>query len=131
MPEVNSRAALALRSKFKPPLVLTELHRLELSTAWHLKVFRKEMPLVAATQADDDLQADIDAGIWLPPELELRAVFAAAQRLCRVHAPKLGVRTLDTLHVAAALELGAKQFITGDARQAAVATAVALAVTRL
>ena len=39
-------------------------------------------------------------------------------QLARRHVARLGGRTLDTLHVASALELKAKQFWTFDERQA-------------
>lgn len=42
-----------------------------------------------------------------------------------------GVRTLDTLHVAAALELGCRDFMNNDERQARLAAAMRLNVVRL
>jgi hypothetical protein len=42
--------------------------------------------------------------------------------------PKLGVRTLDTLHVACAVELKAQHFWTFDDRQARLAKAVGLKI---
>lgn len=74
VPEVNSTAALALRKRFKPPSVLTHVHRIELQNAWQLKVYRKEMPAETAARAADDLQSDIDAGVWLLPEYDLDSV---------------------------------------------------------
>lgn len=41
---------------------------------------------------------------------------------------KLGTRTLDVLHVATALALGAQRFVTYDTRQAALVKAVKLRV---
>ena len=46
--------------------------------------------------------------------------------LARRFGPTLGVRTLDTLHVACALELKAQKFWTFDDRQARLAEAVGL-----
>jgi hypothetical protein len=129
VPEIDSPAALALRKKFKPPAVLTPLHRLELTAAWHLKVFRAEISLVLATQATDDLQADINAGVWITPSIDHGALFSLAERLCRRHSPTLGTPTLDILHVAAAVELRQRHFVTGDERQAALAGAAGLKVT--
>lgn len=40
----------------------------------------------------------------------------------------LGTRTLDVLHVASAVALGAQRFVTYDIRQAALAKAVGLRV---
>ena len=49
-----------------------------------------------------------------------------AIELARKHGPTLGVRTLDSLHVACALELKAERFWTFDERQARLAEAVGL-----
>jgi predicted nucleic acid-binding protein len=46
--------------------------------------------------------------------------------LARRHGPTLGVRTLDSLHVACALELRAERFWTFDEQQAKLAEAVGL-----
>jgi len=43
-------------------------------------------------------------------------------------ASRTGARTLDTLHVAAARLLGAKEFLTSDDRQAKLARAIGLKV---
>jgi predicted nucleic acid-binding protein len=46
--------------------------------------------------------------------------------LSREHTITLGTRALDVLHVASALELGVRSFVTYDTRQAALAKAVGL-----
>lgn len=100
-------------------------------TAWHLKVFRKEIPLAAVSAAVDDLQADMDAGVWLVRSCNPASMYSIAERLSRQHTPLLGTRTLDILHVAQAVELGAEVFVTADARQAGMARAAGLRVARL
>ena len=45
-----------------------------------------------------------------------------------INCSTLGCRTLDIIHVAAALVLGAKEFVTFDARQGALAKKVGLTV---
>jgi predicted nucleic acid-binding protein len=47
--------------------------------------------------------------------------FDLCAELARRYGPKLGVRTLDSLHVACALELKADRFWTFDERQAKLA----------
>jgi hypothetical protein len=46
------------------------------------------------------------------------------KELSRLHTPKLGTRALDVLHVACALELKLRGFLTWDARQQELAVAV-------
>jgi len=52
--------------------------------------------------------------------------FELCADLARRYAPKFGMRTFDTLHVACALELKAERFWTFDERQAKLAKAVGL-----
>jgi len=52
--------------------------------------------------------------------------FELCAGLARRSGPKFGMRTLDTLHVACALEFKAKQFWTFGERQAKLAKAVGL-----
>ena len=49
--------------------------------------------------------------------------FELCADLARRYGPKFGMRTLDTLHVACALELKAERFWTFDERQAKLAKA--------
>lgn len=130
MPEPDSPAALRIRARFVPPSVLTHLHRVELATAWHLKVFRRELDLATVGRALIDLDSDIEAGVWGAPEYDLADVHSRAETLARQHAATLGTRTLDILHVAAAVLTGAQNFVTGDRRQASLAEVAGLDVTR-
>ena len=70
-------------------------------------------------------EADSVAGLWLAANLPERA-FDLCADLGRRHGPRLGIRTLDSLHVACALELNAESFWTFDDRQRKLAKAVGL-----
>jgi predicted nucleic acid-binding protein len=131
LPEADSAAALRIRARHEPPVVLTHLHRVELTTAWHLKVFRRELRLETVVQALADLEQDVETGVWEPPAYDLGDVHSRAEHLARRHAAVLGTRTLDILHVAAALALGATRFVTSDRRQASLAKAARLDATLL
>src|SRR5439155_12845831 len=110
-PPVIVPTFLRIRARHEPPAVLTHLHRVELTTAWHLKVFRRELHLETVMQALADLEHDVDAGVWEPPAYDLGDVHTRAEHLARRHAAALGARSLDILHVAAALALGATRFV--------------------
>lgn len=97
---------------------------MELTTAWHLKVFRKEVELETVLQALADLERDVEEGVWAPPAYDLADVHDRAERLARRHAAVVGARSLDILHVSAAQALRLVDFVTGDHRQAALARAV-------
>ena len=126
LPEVDSPAALALRDEYSPPAILTRLHRLELTNAWRLKHFRGELEGAAIDLATQDLMADIRAGLWHCPAESLDEVYTRAEALATTHSARLGTRSMDILHVAAAELLGCSHFLTGDRRQARLGEEVGL-----
>ena len=74
------------------------------------------------SQVDDDVAA---GRLWKVP-LDLYATVARAESLSTRHAQRFLSRSLDLLHVAAALELGCATFVTLDTRQARLAVASGL-----
>jgi predicted nucleic acid-binding protein len=131
LPEPDSAEALRIRARFAPPAVLTHLHRLELVTAWHLKVFRHEIPRGIVEQAWGHVEADVVAGLWKLPVYDLVDVYSQAESISRQHTAILGARSLHILHVAAAIILSAPAFVTQDDWQARLARAAGLRVTML
>jgi len=106
--------------KEAPRLWFSPLHFAECSHAIARQVFHR---VVAETEADvifDTLKRDLAAGIWLQTPVPENA-FDLCATLARRLGPKLGMKTLDTLHVACALELKAERFWTFDERQAKLA----------
>ena len=108
--------------KPRPRVWFTPFHRTECLHAFAQQVFQGRISLDQAEAAYSDLQRDLIAGIWLETPVPEQA-FAISAGLARQHGPKLGVRTLDSLHVACALELKAERFWTFDERQAKLAKA--------
>ena len=83
------------------------------------------MTLAEAGRAQHELEDDRAAGLWVRVDVPDNA-FNVCADLGRRYGPKLGVRTLDSLHVACALELKAERFWTFDDRQLKLARAAAL-----
>ena len=111
-----------------PQVWLTPLHVAEWTHAVSQHIFRKEISAHEARQAHDELDRDRANGVWLEVEIP-ESAWETCTGLARKHGPKLGIRTLDSLHVASALELGAKSFWTFDDRQARLATAESMSVS--
>ena len=65
------------------------------------------------------------SGLWIKVDLP-EPVWATCADLARRRGPHLGMRTLDSLHVAVAIEFAAKSFWTFDERQAKLAAAEGL-----
>lgn len=129
--EAGSAAAVAWRTRTAPPVLLSPFHRVELTAALRLKVFRRELSAIAATQALGDFEAEVQAGLFEPAELAPVAWCRRAEDLADAYSDKLGVRSLDVMHVASALELKCREFVTADQRQGELAKACRLKVTKL
>jgi len=108
-----------------PTVWWTPLHSAEWAHAIAQQVLRGSLSLPEAQQVSRQLEDDRAAGPWLEVGLPDHA-FDLCADLARRYGPKLGVRTLDSLHVACALELKAEQFWTFDDRQAKLAKAEGL-----
>ncbi|MBC7369607.1 MAG: type II toxin-antitoxin system VapC family toxin [Undibacterium sp.] len=129
--ETGSKAAVALRTRYAPPIPLSPFHRVELTAACRLKVFRRGLGNMAATQAIMDFQSEVEAGLFEAVELSTSALCKRAEFLADSYPDQLGVRSLDIWHVATALELKCREFITADARQGELAKACRLKVISL
>jgi hypothetical protein len=126
--EVNTPEAVKLVELFSPPIAFTHWHEIELKNALRLKLFRKEMTAGELEKGLDNLYSDLASGLLQKASSDFTAVFRTANTLSENHSTSLGCRTLDILHVAAAVVIGAKTFVTFDARQAALATKAGLKV---
>lgn len=111
-----------------PNLWFTPLHNAEWAHALAQHVFRGKLSPAEAQQMHARLEDDKTLGRWLPVGVPEHA-FDLCADLARRYGPKLGVRTLDSLHVASALELKAEQFWTFDERQAKLAKVQGLKTT--
>jgi predicted nucleic acid-binding protein len=109
----------------KPRIWFSPLHRAEWMHAVSQHVFRKEITSLEARRAQAELERDLGSGLWLMVDLP-ESVWGSCAELARRHGSRLGMRTLDSLHVAAALELAANAFWTFDERQAKLAVAEGL-----
>lgn len=105
-----------------PSLILTPLHRAEWAPALSQQEFRGNVTAEKARRAQDQFVSDEAANLWHETFLPEKA-FDLCAEITRRYGPKIGMRTLDTLHVACALELKADRFWTFDERQAKLAKA--------
>jgi hypothetical protein len=77
------------------------------------------------------LNADFAEGHLQHVDLLWRGALNRAAELSRSYTPKLGTRSLDVLHVACAVELRLRHFITFDERQGKLAAAAGLKLIRM
>jgi predicted nucleic acid-binding protein len=128
--DANTPAALALIKSAGSPLLISALCELEVVNAFSLRVFRKEISALNMSRAIRDLEADIESGVLQLQPLP-QSAFARAIAMAQSLTPSIGVRAADLLHVAAAIELGAKSLYTFDRKQHRTAQAAGLKVNPL
>ena len=112
-------------------LAITALQEAETTNAFFLKVHRREAELGKATTALEAFRSDIESGVFRRISVSWPASFSEVTRLAKKYSLETGTRTLDLLHIAAALTVGATDFITGDSRQAEAARGEKLTVKLL
>ena len=128
-PEPNSASvAEAVTGK---RILFTALHELETVSALQLKRFRGEATAEQAEAAMRLMREDLAGGKLAGPAVNWPTVLHDAAELAGTHAASSGCRSLDVLHCAIARAVDADEFVSSDARQIAVATAMGLKVAAI
>ncbi len=123
---IESHSAEARRRMASgPSVLLTPLNRVESAHAFSFQIYRSRIVETEANNLWQQFEQDCREGVWTRVGLPERA-WQTSIALAHKYGPALGVRTLDSLHVACALELRADRFWTFDERQARLAEAVGL-----
>jgi predicted nucleic acid-binding protein len=122
----DSAAMNAWRAKTKGALPITNHGRVEVVNGICLAAHRREISADALTDTLASFDEDFADGLYRQADLLWRATLNRAADLSRTYTHKLGTRSLDVLHVASALELDLRVFVTYDARQEELARAVGL-----
>lgn len=127
VPDVHSRAAIATISRVREPLLITGFVEVELCNALKLRRFRKDLTAAQVKAAAQAFEQDRQTGIFSLQALPF-AAFEKAKVLARRHTALLGTRSLDLIHVASALTLGASGFFSLDRTQRKLAHAAGLSL---
>ena len=126
--ESTSKAADAALGTKRVPLPLTPLAALELRNAFNRAVQRQRITAAQRDALWQDVEADIASGFLVLTPVPADELHHKARRLSDRYTPRLGTRSLDLLHVAAALVLQAKVFFSFDDRQRKAAVSEGLKV---
>ena len=122
--QAGSQEMAAWRAKAKGTLAVTHHGRTEVINAICRAAFLRQLDEKGFNEALADFSADFQAGHLRQADILWRAALNRAAELSKKHTPKLGTRSLDVLHVACALELKSRYFLTFDLRQQQLAAAV-------
>lgn len=126
--EATSPVAMALFQSANESITITPFKLLEVRNGLNRSPFTKKLTAAQTEGAWVQLQHDLVQGLFAEADVTHPALFRTARVITDKHTPNLGARTLDLLHVAAALLLQATQFWSFDERQRKVAQAEGLFV---
>jgi predicted nucleic acid-binding protein len=115
--EATSTRAAALMARLATTVHLSQLGELEVRNALHLAVFRGELSAADAALKKRTFLGDVANGIFSITPVPASELFPKSCQLADRHSSRLGTRSLDLLHVAAALLLKADTFLSFDERQ--------------
>ena len=106
----------------------TIFHELEFTNAIQLKLFRKEMSEKQADLILGRFNEHEKQGIFYTPPINWPDVFNHSLELSNSHTKSVGSRSLDIIHVASALSMGADRFFTFDTQQSQLALAAGIQI---
>ena len=112
-------------------VIVNHLHELEMRNALRLKRFRDEIDDGQLVASMAMLETDLAAGRLIRGRIDWSSVCVEAERLSAAMTASIGVRTIDLLHVAAALNQAASGLVSLDHRQRAAARVSGLDVVEL
>ncbi len=121
--EPESEQARTIIYGITSPVLLTALHALEVANTFQRAVFSKVITPAQAQGCLQDFNADQTAGLFKIVALDHTRLLESAQALTQKHTATIGTRTLDLIHIAAALEMGADTILSRDDRQRKAAQA--------
>lgn len=107
-------------------VIVNSLHELEIRNALRLKRFRNEIDGEQLAASMNMIAGDLAGMRLIRCEFSWQAVCERAERLSAAATTRIGVRTIDLLHVAAALDRSASGLVSLDRRQRAAADAAGL-----
>lgn len=127
----RSRRMVAWRMTVTSAVPVTLHGRMEIISAICRARFTNELSEEGMHAALKDVDQDFSDEHLRQADMLWRAALRRAAQLTREHTAKLGTRAADALHVACALELKLRHFLTFDERQAKLATAAGLKLVKL
>jgi predicted nucleic acid-binding protein len=124
----NHETAMRYMAQSGETLAFNPLHRVEVRNALRNAQAFGQISANERRLAFLAIEQDLQAGLLIYSRVSWTDVFRLADELSDKHAGTEGQRTIDLLHVALALECGAKTFLSFDRRQRRLAKAANLIV---
>ena len=126
--ETYSREAADRISQYGESIPFTPFHDLEFTNAVNLKLFRKELTQSKANIIFERFSEHEQKGVYYRPPIDWTETMIRSIDLSKRHTSDIGSISLDIMHVALALSIGADRFFTLDGRQSQLALMAGLNV---
>jgi len=110
------------------PVLLSPLSLLEIRNALNFGINRGEITSEQRDAVLAQIDTQIEAGFFRLVDASQSSIYTKAQALSNKHTPAVATRSLDLMHLAAALLSEARTFLTFDKRQAKAGFAEGLLV---
>ena len=120
--------AVAYLGQSRQPVAISILNEFELENSIRLSIVSRRIDFRMAAGMFADYAADKEQGKVVLVDCDLSEVMAQAKGLSLAHSQRGVHRAYDILHVAAALRLGATEFLSFDANQRKLANGAGLKV---
>jgi len=117
IPEEDSGATCAFVQKRGESIVINSLQETELKNAFALKTFRHDISNDELTKLLDKIRKDFTRNRLVRVNIDWIKLWEMTRDYSLNFTEKIGCRTLDILHVAAAKIMKAEEFFTNDKRQ--------------
>ncbi|MBU6179655.1 MAG: type II toxin-antitoxin system VapC family toxin [Verrucomicrobia bacterium] len=115
--EPLSPKVLAFVKRRRMTIPTTRLIELEMETALNALTFRGAITTAELKSSRVLISEMIAQGKFSPAGISLDDIALESLRLSARIGPKTGCRTLDLMHIASALMLGSREFVSTDQRQ--------------
>lgn len=110
------------------PVFLSPLSLLEIRNAFNMAIGRGEIGEAEREAVIADIERQIEAGFFRMATVSQAEIYAKARELSDRHTPVMLTRSLDLLHIAAALLCKVRFFLSTDTRQRMAAQAEGMEV---
>lgn len=110
------------------PITITAFSILEVQHALRLAAFRGEISESQLVRSLLRLEHDLGEGFYERIEIHFDALVRRASQISHRHTVASGIRFIDLLHIASALEAKCHRFLTFDKRQGRLAKSAGLEV---
>jgi predicted nucleic acid-binding protein len=125
-PDPATSRANAFMARQTEPLVLTAVQETEFRNASRLRVAQRRSSSEETLRALAYFERDISEGLYSPGSPDWAKVFVLVEQISRKYTERGAHRFPDLLHVACALDLKAKVFLSFDQRQSRLAKTLGL-----